>query len=371
MNITPLYELRDRLKSSMIAGTGLIAQDFRLKKAVEDIQPFASAAPVFAKIAELTAQLFNSEETNKETLLLDSIILLDAVLCTQSFVGVDDVVCTEKEQKDYSGNAEKTFYSEEILNKRISTFDNSVKAPYSSIKPLIEAFTTSGGGHYSYILEQLEEHPESFKDYRVKAAMVKALGASYSELAEKTEELLKADGEDVIWLLIKDFDPKGKKEMLRRLHIIEYICKEKANEFYKEMLPNAEKEIKETLIYALRHDESNIDFLLELEQTETRKMKKIVLSALSCFDDERVVSLFESILKKNPEQAFESIYLSRAESVSKFVADYMNGLLDKWEEKAAIGDILLDDKEEKIWTKVLPVLSAGYIRCYNESSTFI
>ena len=38
MDITPIYDLRERLKAAAIAGTGLIPEDFRLKRAVEAIQ---------------------------------------------------------------------------------------------------------------------------------------------------------------------------------------------------------------------------------------------------------------------------------------------------------------------------------------------
>ena len=46
MDITPIYELRDRLRTAMIAGTNLLAEDFRLKRAVEAMAPLEKAAPV-------------------------------------------------------------------------------------------------------------------------------------------------------------------------------------------------------------------------------------------------------------------------------------------------------------------------------------
>ena len=53
MDITPIYDLRDRLRTAMIAGTSLLAEDFRLKRAVEAMAPLEKAAPVFAKVGEL------------------------------------------------------------------------------------------------------------------------------------------------------------------------------------------------------------------------------------------------------------------------------------------------------------------------------
>ena len=57
MDITPIYELRDRLRTAMIAGTNLLAEDFRLKRAVEAMAPLEKAAPVFAKVGELCRSL--------------------------------------------------------------------------------------------------------------------------------------------------------------------------------------------------------------------------------------------------------------------------------------------------------------------------
>ena len=92
MNITPLYELSSRLRNCMIAGTNLVMEDFRLRRAVEDIKPYAKAAPVFAKLAELTGQLLEPDRDDREELLLDAITLLDALLCTQAMVRADEPV---------------------------------------------------------------------------------------------------------------------------------------------------------------------------------------------------------------------------------------------------------------------------------------
>lgn len=74
----------------MIAGANLIMEDFRLRRAVEDIKPYAKAAPVFAKLVELTGQLLEPDRQDREELLLDAITLLDALLCTQALTGADE-----------------------------------------------------------------------------------------------------------------------------------------------------------------------------------------------------------------------------------------------------------------------------------------
>lgn len=46
MNLNPLYELKERLESSIIAGVSLLSEDFRLTRAVEQMEPLSKASPV-------------------------------------------------------------------------------------------------------------------------------------------------------------------------------------------------------------------------------------------------------------------------------------------------------------------------------------
>lgn len=351
MNITPLYELSSRLKNCMIAGTNLVMEDFRLRRAVEDIKPYAKAAPVFAKLAELTGQLLEPDREDREELLLDAITLLDALLCTQAMTGADEPALAGGRA---DGGAGETV-------KRLPQHDGVCAVqniPYSQLNALIEALTTSGAGHYAYVLEQHTQHPEIFSDYRVRAAMVQALGAPYAELADSVEQWLKEDGSDVVWLLKKDFDPKGKKEMVRRVHVIEAVCGAKENDFYVSMLPQAEKEVREALILALRHEPSNIDLLLELEQTETRGMKEKVLYMLAGNDNEAAAVPFRKLLKKKPVQAFEALYLSKEGWASQLVAECMRDKLAQLTKRTADEGRFtsFEEDEVKYWENLLPAL---------------
>ena len=49
MNTEPIYELRERLRAAAMAGTSLLSEDFRLKRACEAFRPLEKASPVFAK----------------------------------------------------------------------------------------------------------------------------------------------------------------------------------------------------------------------------------------------------------------------------------------------------------------------------------
>ena len=61
MNLEILYTLRERLKNILITGTSLLSEDFRLKKAVEEMALLAKVAPVFAQIDAMAKALLQSE----------------------------------------------------------------------------------------------------------------------------------------------------------------------------------------------------------------------------------------------------------------------------------------------------------------------
>jgi hypothetical protein len=76
MNTTPFYELRDRLYDRASAGCASIAEDFRLKRAVENMAPLAEANKTFARLRDMCAKLFTKPEP---ALLLADYIALAGV----------------------------------------------------------------------------------------------------------------------------------------------------------------------------------------------------------------------------------------------------------------------------------------------------
>ena len=176
MNLSPLYELKERLESSIIAGVSLLSEDFRLARAVEQMEPLSKASPVFQKIFQGAQGLFSEECENKSDVLLDVLALVDAVLTTQAAVGVEG----EMEPLPRSG-------AEPLGADGGMVISN---APYSQLAPILEALTTSGSGHYSFIVDTHERNPEIFSDYRLKSHLVDGLNAGYTELAERMEEWL-------------------------------------------------------------------------------------------------------------------------------------------------------------------------------------
>ena len=88
MNLQPFYDLRERLHVVANAGVNLITEDFRLKRAVEAIAPFAKVSPVFQKIEQMVKKLISPACPDRSMVLLDTLALLDAVLTTQGQIGI-------------------------------------------------------------------------------------------------------------------------------------------------------------------------------------------------------------------------------------------------------------------------------------------
>lgn len=306
MDLTPLYELRDRLRAGVVAGAELAAEDFRLKRAVEGFAPLEKASPVFAKIGALARSAAAPECEDRAGVLLDAVTLADAVLCTQGAVAVPG----------------------EIQEIPVMSWGSAVtNAPYSQLATLLDALENSGGGRYSIVTETHKLYPELFGDYRVKKALVQALGASYAELAEVAERWLKEDSPAIIPLLKKGFDPRGKREAVRRLKVIEALAGAAENEFYLEMLPDSEKETRLALIYALRHTQENEALLLELVRTERGTAKVMAHWALAQLDTPAAWQYFSKLAEKKPQEAAGYLRLSTAAGASMLVAERLSGLL--------------------------------------------
>ena len=332
MDITPIYDLRARLRAAMIAGTNLLPEDFRLKRAVEAIAPLEQASPVFARIGQLSRALLDPAREDKEGALLDTITLVDAVLCTQGAVDVSTsggqgaaAINTSGGQGTVDGSTGGQQGAKNEIEKLPGSGCGNVvtNAPYSVVSALTEALTSSGSGHYSFVVETHENRPELFSDYRVKAALVQALGASYSELAYQAEKWLKEEDASLLPLLQNQFDPAGKKEMVRRVRVMEAIAPREANEFFLKQLPDAEKEVRQALIFALRHCPENEDVLWDLEKTERGNCKKTVYQALAYMESSRAELLFTELCQKKPQEAMKYLGFSQSAWASRLVAGQM------------------------------------------------
>lgn len=277
MNLQALYDLKERLEHAAIAGTGLLHEDFRLRRAVEALAPLAKANPVFAKISASSTALLNVPENERGTNLLDVLSLVDAVVYTQ---GVSNV----------SGD----------LMPMEPGYGSYTQISYGELQPLLTALSGSGSGRTSLIREYWGNHPEYFSDFRVLPYVVAALGDNYGELADMIGEILLKQGSGIMPLLKENFDPAGKTEMARRVRLVAKLAGESENDWFVSVLPYSKKDIREAVIQALGLCKENNHLLLDLCQTERGKMKEAAMRSLAAMNTEEAAAFWKKEIQKKP-----------------------------------------------------------------------
>ncbi|MCI8513100.1 MAG: hypothetical protein HFI93_00495 [Lachnospiraceae bacterium] len=310
MNVSGFLELQRHLMATATAGVGLASEDFRLKRAIDRMEPLAAASPVIRRITDMAKQITRPDQPNRAGLLLETLGLLEAVLKTQgTFSGpgetgqlkpVDPVFCGARAEEGI---------------------------PYSRLAPLLEALTGSGNLRYATIMQAHEETPEIFTDYRVRTRMVKALGDGYGELADTIERWLREEGNEIAPLLKEDFRTDGVKGMDRRLRILGEVSKEKENAFYCRVLPEASRELRVTAITTLRYTEENEALLLDLVRSEKGKAKKAAMWALSFLDTEEAADFWRGEARKHPQEAVELLRETDCDYASDILAGFLRTYL--------------------------------------------
>ena len=278
MKLQALYDLKERLEYVAIAGTGLLQEDFRLRRAVDALAPLAAANPVFAKISAASKALLAAPREERSARLADVLSLVNAVVYTQ---GVTDV----------PGQLEP-------LPRGGAVY---VPLSYGQLRPLLDALSGSGSGRTSLIETCWKEHPEYFSDFRVLPYVVGALGDHYAELAELISAILLQQGAAVIPLLKEGFDPAGKLEMARRVRLIAKLAGNAENDWLVSILPDTKKDVWEAVIQALSLSRDNAQLLLDLCRSERGKLKETALRSLAMMGEPSCVEFLQTEFKKKPD----------------------------------------------------------------------
>ena len=337
MNFEPLYELKNRLENVAVVGINLVKDDFRLKRAVEQVKEYSTVAKVFKQIYDMGSSLISTDDEDKCDLFLDLLALLDAVLCTQTTTYSGD---KPQEIKTIAKN--KDFYKE---------------LHYSELSPLVYALTETGSGRYEIIENIIKNNSKLLNDFRVKNYMIHGLSDKYSEISYIITEELKKQGKEVIPLLKDGFDPQGKRDMVLRFDIISTLCKEEENDFYKYCIENGSKEIKEIAIEALKYSQDNIDYILDLTKTEKGRLKNKAFEALSYMNDDRAEKEWDKFFKKKP---FENIlYLQNTNQ--QWAIDYLTNYIEEY-----VKELKKEDKKKEVGVEVSSLCMMTFKRRTNK-----
>lgn len=309
MELQALYELHERLEAAAAAGTRLAGEDFRLKRAVENIKPLAEAAPVIKKLYLMAEQTAAGDCPDRAGALLDTLALSEAILCTQASVGV----------------------SGELRPLHVPELSLAPCQPHSVVKPLLEALTGAGSGRYSLIHDALQETPELFRDYRLQAAMVTALSDRYNDIAVLAENWLSSQDESYLPILKERFWECSESGRCRCLRAIAAIAAERENDFYLSVLSDAKKDLRVEAIFALRFDSRNGSVLLDLTKTEKGSALDAVRRVLASLDTAETEQYLSSFFEKKPWEALQYVTASASQLISEQLGAFTHAFLDECE----------------------------------------
>ena len=308
MNLSALYELKEQLEAAAVYGTGLMTEDFRLKKAAAQMGPLAQAAPVFKKIEQAAQAAIAPECQDRPGALMDALALVNAVVYTQGTVGAageflplegggceQNRVCAGE-----AGSLSDETGREDREEKSLSFLQN---IPYSRMAPLVAALTGTGGGRYAVLESAVREEPELLSDWRLLRLMIEALGDSYGEIGNLVYRRLLEMGSSIVPMLCQGFDSNGKRGMLLRLRLIGELAGASENQLYRKAAMDGEKSIREEAIGLLRFDSENVPLLYDMLKTEKGVMRNRVLWTLSFMELEEPEEYLNAMKKKKPSEA--------------------------------------------------------------------
>ena len=343
MNFEPLYELKNRLENVAVVGINLAKDDFRLKRAVEQLKEYNTVAKVFKQIYDMGQKLISTDDEDKCDLFLDLLALLDAVLCTQA-----TTYSGEKPQEIKTIAKTKDFYKE---------------LHYSELSPIIYAFTENGGGRLNIIADAIDNNSEIFDDFRLKSYMIKGLSDKYSEIVNLATKQLKKQRKEIIPLLKDGFSPRGGKEMLARLDIISHIAKEDENDFYKYCIENGSKEMKENAISELKYCQDNIDYILDLIKTEKGTVKNKAYVSLLWMNDSRAEKEWDKFFRKKP---FDNIYAFQFTN-QQWAIDYLNNFVKEYIVELKNKTLKTAEERRAVESEVAKICSVSFNKEINKN----
>lgn len=301
MNTSPFYELWDRLYDCASAGCMSISEDFRLKRAVENMAPLAEANKTFARLRDMCAKLFTEPEP--ALLLADCIALADALAVAQG---------------SFQDNSETHFPSTLQYDVKYN-----MNASWRTMRSLWTAILTK-----SQHLKDLDPHEyELLGDPRILEQFLCASGEKGENISAFAEKMCAAYGSSIVPLLKKSLDLSDEKASGMQVDYVAEIAGSMENDWYLSLAENAEapQNVRIKAIQALARDSANALRLMDFCRTEKGKVKNTALLETARLDPPG----FDEILKKLTAKYKDSCLPILCASPSNVVVDFIRGRLDK------------------------------------------
>lgn len=331
-----LLELKQETDRLYIAGSGLAAGDYRLKRLLPRFEALAAQAPVFGKLAELIRQLIEeagaAQESGPAWRLQELGSLLGSILATQS--GAQPL---EEASPLQAASGLK-------LDTRLTC---------RQLAPVEQALTESGGGRYEIVTEAFRQG--YFSDLRLFPLAIEALGDPYPELADYIQEhIIPLYGAEAIPYLTASFNPQGGKREARKLQLLARLGGE------AELILAAAEEGSDEVRAAAVRSLSSLPGQTALLISYTRDRKKAIreaayLALAEAGDAQGAETLYAAFSGKDSELAAHALSSHPWPDVSSRLIP----LLRSEVEKAIAGSWGAEDKERAAaWSRIDNYLEA-------------
>jgi len=327
MSLALIQEAAKEVRRLAIAGSPLAVGDFRLKKLINPLEQAGAQMPIFGQVAKAIGELVNGKEADSAANLLGLSTLLNAILYTQGQTATEGDYCE--------------------LDMHVTNC-SSTRTTARTLKPLVEALTTTGGGRFELVKTAVERGV--FNDLRLIAPAIRALDDNYPELAELVaDKILPAHGPGIAPLLKHNLDLKGKKCDARRLRVLHQLDPRGTIHLCKAALEDGSTEVKAEAITCLGKHEDCLPLVLEQTNSKNKTLRAAALEALAAHDRPEIVNLFTELIKgKALDLLARPMRAMRNRQV-------LNSLLD---EGKRVFDLLLKGDAEQIprWLELLDCL---------------
>jgi hypothetical protein len=275
MSIATLFQVYDEVRRLSIAGSSVAPGDFRLKKLVAPLEQAGAKVPVFAKVAQSITAVVDSTDKTAAAALLELTTLVSAVLYTQGETGLDGTI------------------------EPIPTTDLGIRSTNTSartIKPLIEALTTTGSGRVEIVKDAIDRN--LFRDLRLIQPAVRAIDDPYPEVGDLiVKHVLPLYGKSILPDLRASFDLKSKTTgHQRRLKLMHKLDAAGSRDLVEKSLAEGSKEMKVAAIECLGATEADVGYLIEQSKAKAQDVRSAALRAM-LHAPKKTVEMVKSLLK--------------------------------------------------------------------------
>lgn len=308
MDISAFYEVRDRLYNAALAGSSIIKEDFRLKRAVEGLAELAEKGKVFAALKQKCEKLLEAGP-DASSQLADCIALADAVAVTLGQNGVPE-----------GGESVG-------LKEHAGIWEQEPPVGNVTYREMQEALELLRKGSEN-TLKISDKYPEVLTDIRFGRAVADGLNGKASEYGDRFAAIVLEICGDGLKEIIKDsLDLNDESAKGRQIKIIASVYGSKDSAWYQELAQNESisQKVRLEAISALSCSTANEDVLMELYKTGKGKIKSAALESLARSGAAGIDNYFEKMLAKEDFSGSdeELIRVSPSETAAACVWKYV------------------------------------------------